>query len=97
MGYVRDIHMDLDYDRAAFAAAVADIRTLFRRCELPVVGPSGRPGTTPVLDDDFIGFNGINHDCTCDPHAPGYHGLQTCWLAGCETSGPTSRRPDVSR
>ena len=26
MGYVRDIHMDLDYDRAAFAAAVADIR-----------------------------------------------------------------------
>ena len=43
MGYAHDIDMDLDYDRAAFAAAVADIGTLFRRSELPIVGPSGRP------------------------------------------------------
>ena len=55
MSYVHDIHLDLDYDRNAFAAAVEDIRTLFGRSDLPVVGPSSRPGSQPLLDDDFIG------------------------------------------
>ena len=89
MSYVHDIHLDLDYDPAAFAAAVADIRMLFRRTELPVVGPTGRPATTPVLEDDYIGFNGINRDCTCDPHAPWYHSRdEYCTLVGCGTLYP---------
>ena len=68
MSYVHDILLDMDFDRAALAAAVEDIRTLFRRTELPVVGPSGRPGTLPVLEDDFIGFNGRNRGCTSQIH-----------------------------
>ena len=68
------------FDRTAFAAAVADIRTLFRRAELPVVGPSGRLGTLPVLEDDFIGFNGRNQGCTCDPEGPRYHDWAPCWF-----------------
>ena len=84
MGYAHDIDMDLDYDRAAFAAAVADIGTLFRRSELPIVGPSGRPTTMPVLNDDFIGFNGVNLFCTCDPDSPDYHGLRLCHYTTCE-------------
>ena len=79
---------NLDFDRSAFAAAVGDIRTLFRRTELPVVGPSGRPATLPVLEDDFIGFNGINHDCTCDPEASDHHGLLPCWSAPCHPARP---------
>ena len=78
MTYAHDLFLDLDFDRTAFAAAVEDIRTLFRRTELPVVGLSGRPGTQPRLDDDCIGFNGINYDCTCDPGAPDYHDLLPC-------------------
>ena len=81
MTYAHNIHLDMDFDRDAFAAAVDDVRTLFRRTELPVVGPSGRPATLPVLDDDFIGFNGINHDCVCDPEASDYHDLRPCWSA----------------
>ena len=83
MSYVHDILLDIDFDRAAFAAAVEDIRTLFRRAELPVVGPSGRPGTLPVLEDDFIGFNGLNHGCTCDPEGPGYHDWSPCRFGAC--------------
>ena len=83
MGYVHDIYLDLDCDRTAFAAAVADIRTLFRRAELPIAGPAGRPGTTPVLDDDFIGFNGISSFCTCDPGGPDYHGFRSCQYTTC--------------
>lgn len=66
----------IDCDRTAFAAAVSDIRTLFRRAEFPIAGPSARPGTTPVLDADFIGFNGVNQNCVCDPD---YHGLDVGW------------------
>ena len=89
MGYVHDIHLDLDYDPAALASTVADIRPLFRHPELPVVGPTGRPGTTPVLEDGYIGFNGISHDCTCDPHAPWYHSLnRDCMVVGCTGAGP---------
>ena len=80
MGYAHDIFLDIDYDRTAFAAAVSDIRTLFRRAELPIPGPGGRPGTTPVLDADFVGFNGVNQNCVCDPD---YHGLDGCWNATC--------------
>ena len=50
----------MNIDRTAFAAAVADIRELFRRSELRIAGPSGRPATMPVLDDDLIGFNSVN-------------------------------------
>ena len=82
MGYAHDIYIDRDFDRTAFSAAVRDIRELFRRSQLPVVGPSGRPGTTPVLEDDFIGFNGTNHDCTCDPNAPWYHSHWDCLFVG---------------
>ena len=78
MTYAHDLFLELDFDRAAFAAAVKDIRTLFRRTELPVVGLSGRPGTRPILDDNLIAFNGINHDCTCDPRAPDYHDPWPC-------------------
>ena len=73
MSYVHDVFLDMDFDRAAFAAAVEDIRTLFRRAELPVVGPSGRPLTPPILEDDFIAFNGRNRGCTCDPEGLHYH------------------------
>ena len=86
MSYVHDILLDLDFDRAAFTAAVADIRTLFRRAELPIVGPSGRPGTMPVLDDDFIGFNGVNQNCVCDPGDPDYHSPEDCLGARCRSS-----------
>ena len=97
MGYAHDIFLDLDYDRAAFAAAVADVRALFRRSELPVVGPSGRPGTMPVLDNDFIGFNGVNQNCVCDPGEPDYHGLEECLNDSCWSShrGDGSYQPFV--
>ena len=83
MSYVHDIHPDLDYDAAAFAAAVADIRTLFRRSELRITGPSDRPATMPVLDDDLIGFNGVNLNCTCDPGDPDYHRFRRCRHSTC--------------
>ena len=78
MTYAHDLFLDRKFDRTAFAAAVEDIRMLFRRTELPVVGISGRPGTQPRLDDDCIAFNGINYDCTCDPGAPDYHDVRYC-------------------
>ena len=88
MTYAHTIYLDMDFDRAAFAAVVEDIRTLFRRTELLVVGPSGRPANLPVLDDDFIGFNGINHDCTCDPEASDYHDIVLCRPGPCWTAHP---------
>ena len=94
MGYAHDIYLDLDYDRAEFAAAVADIRTLFRRAELRIAGPSGRPTTMPILDDYLIGFNGVNRNCTCDPSDPDYHGLRRCRYSTCR---PTSFDSDVGQ
>ena len=86
ISYVHTILLDMDFDRAAFVAAVQDIKTLFRRTELPVVGPSGRPGTLPVLEDDFIGFNGRNRGCICNPEDPRYHDWSPCGFEHC--SGP---------
>ncbi len=42
-------------DRAAFAVAVEDIRTLIRRAELSVVGPSGRAAPLSALG--MFGYN----------------------------------------
>ena len=86
MSYAHSIYLDLDFDRAAFAAAVSDVRTLFRRSELQIAGPSGRPATMPILDDDFIGFNGVNSSCTCDPGGPDYHGLRSCRHTTCRAT-----------
>ena len=83
MGYVHYIYLDMDLDRTAFAAAVADIRDLFRRSEMRIAGPSGRPATLPVLDDDLIGFNGVNLNCTCDPGDPDYHRFMWCQHSTC--------------
>lgn len=65
MSYCHDIHLDSDFDRAAFAAAARDIRTLIRRTEIKVVGPSGRPNSLPIVEDECIAFNGVNWDCIC--------------------------------
>lgn len=83
MGYVHDILLDLDYDRKAFAAAVADIRTLFDRTELPIAGPTGRPGSRPLLDDDIIGFSDVNGFCSCDREDPEYFGPGNCPFPDC--------------
>ena len=50
MSYCHDIHLDSDFDRAAFVAAAKDIRTLIRRSEIEVVGPSGRPNSLPIVE-----------------------------------------------
>ena len=50
MGYVHDILLRRDFNREAFAAAAADIRTLLSRLEIPLAGPTGRPGTMPVVE-----------------------------------------------
>lgn len=42
MGYVHDIHLDLDYEREALVAAVAEMRTLFRQTELPIAELLGK-------------------------------------------------------
>ena len=42
-------------DRAAFVVAVEDFRTLIRRAELPVVGPSGRAARLSALG--MFGYN----------------------------------------
>ena len=70
MGYAHDFHLDGEFDRTAFAAAVEDIRTLIRRSEIGVVDPSGRPDTMPMLEDDHISFNGVNYNCICSSEAP---------------------------
>ena len=48
MSYCHDILLDKEFDRAAFAAAARDVRTLIRRAEVKVVGPSGRPNSLPI-------------------------------------------------
>ena len=67
MGYVHDIYLDKECDPVAFASAVHDVRTLISRIEIPVVGPSGRPYSKPILKDDRIEFNGVNYRCVCPP------------------------------
>ena len=66
MGYGHCMYLDKDFDRAAFAAATEDVRTLIRRVEIKLAGPWGKPGTVPVVECDRIGFNGINRNCACD-------------------------------
>lgn len=63
MIYGYDIELNLDFDRAAFNDAVEDVRTLMRRSEAPVAGPSGKPSTLPILEHGMIEFNGVNHGC----------------------------------
>ena len=65
MGYVHDVILDKNCDPAAFADAVKDVRTLVRRIEIPIVGPSGNPSSRPVIEDDRIEFNGVNFGCVC--------------------------------
>ena len=78
MGYAHDIDLHRDFDRRAFAAAAADIRTLLGRMEIPLAGRDGRPGTMPIIEDDLIAFNGVNHACVCDPEGPVYHTEAVC-------------------
>ena len=96
MGYAHDIHLHRDFDRKAFAAAAADIRTLLRCLEIPLAGPTGRPETLPVVEDDFIAFNGLNHACVCDPEDPEYHTFKRCnWRNECNRSDNDSAQPFV--
>ena len=70
MSYCHDLELDFDFDRAAFAAAARDIRTLIRRSEIEIVGPSGRPNSLPVVEDARIAFNGVNYNCDCGSSEP---------------------------
>ena len=70
MSYCHDIHLDSDFDRAAFVAAAKDIRTLIRRSESEVVGPSGRPNSLPIVEDFRIAYNGVNQNCICGSSEP---------------------------
>ena len=70
MSYCHDIHLDKNFDRAAFAAAAIDIRTLIRRSEIELAGPSGRPNSLPVVEEFRIAFNGVNHNCVCGSSEP---------------------------
>ena len=65
MSYCHDILLDKEFDRAAFAAAARDVRTLIRRAEVKVVGPSGRPNSLPIVEAESIEFNGVNRNCVC--------------------------------
>ena len=78
MGYAHDIYLHKDFDREAFAAASDDIRRLLGRMEIAVAGPTGRPGTMPIIEHDYIAFNGVNHACVCDPEDPAYHTDAIC-------------------
>ena len=66
MGYGRQIYLDKDFDRGAFADAFKDVRALIQRTEIKVVGPEGRPNSLPIAEDDRIEFNGANYNCVCD-------------------------------
>ena len=70
VSYCHDLHLDYDFDRAAFAAATRDIGTLIRRSEIEVVGPGGRPNSLPVVEECRIAFNGVNHNCICGSSEP---------------------------
>ena len=65
MSYCHDIFLDKEFDRAAFAAAARDVRTLIRRAEVMVVGRSGRPNSLPIVEAERIAFNGVNRNCVC--------------------------------
>ena len=65
MSYCHDIYLEKNFDRAAFAAAARDIRTLIRRSEVQVVGPEGRPNSLPIVEDERIAFSGVNRHCVC--------------------------------
>lgn len=54
----------------ALAAAVGDISTLIRRSEIKVVGPSGRPNSLSIAEDNRMAFNGVNHNCVCGSSEP---------------------------
>ena len=43
MDYLHFIRISKDFDPLTFAAAVEDVRTLFRRTEATVAGPKGIP------------------------------------------------------
>ena len=73
MGYGHYIHLNREFDRSAFATAVEDIRSLIRSSEIEVVGSWGRPDTMPILEDDYVSFNGVNYNCICSPEDPEYH------------------------
>ena len=60
MSYCHDIFLDMDFDSAAFAAVVGDIRTLIRRSEIEIVGPSARPNSLPIAEENRVAFNGVN-------------------------------------
>lgn len=70
MSYGHGIHLDGAFDRAVFAAAARDIRTLIRRSEIDVVGASGRPNSLPIAEQNRIAFNGVNHNCVCGSSEP---------------------------
>ena len=78
MGYAHDVLLDKNCDPAAFAAAVEDVRTLTRRIEIPIVGPSGRPTSRPTLEDSCIEFNGVNFGCVCPGDIEEGRGLLDC-------------------
>ena len=46
----------------------------------------------PVLEDNYIGFNGINRTCVCDSDD---HGLEDCLNASClsDRRGDDSHQP----
>ena len=96
MGYAHDIDLCRDFDHRAFAAAAADIGTLLSRLEIPLAGPTGRPETLPVVEDDLIAFNGVNHGCICDPEDPEYRTFKRCnWRKECNKSQNDSWQPFV--
>ena len=65
MSYCHDLLLDGDFCRDAFAAAAQDVRTLIRRSEIEVVGPSGRPDSLPIVEEFRIAFNGVDENCIC--------------------------------
>ena len=65
MGYYHSMTLDKGFDRAAFAAAVEDIRTLIDCAGVPIAGPFGSPGSLPILEEALIAFNGVNDNCVC--------------------------------
>ena len=91
MGYAHSIYLDADFDRAAMAAAFLDIRELIARTEIKVVGPEGRPKSLPIIKDELVAFNGINHNCVCDEFDDSYNELSMCPI---ECLGGDSWRDD---
>ena len=83
MSHAHDILLYRDFDRAAFAAAVEDIRTLISREDIDLAGPSGRPGAKPILNAELIGFNGVNNRCRCDKSDPAYYDYERFCPAIC--------------